>query len=137
MVIGSGWQSGISSEVRFAAMIPATRATPRASPFASSEARIASRVAAAIRTTHSAVASRRVSALAPTSTIRAAPDLSRWVKREDTTLCVPQMRPEAILFDYGLTLVAFEYPSHGLLGVLEPARPWLAPDPPSAEWLMF
>jgi len=47
------------------------------------------------------------------------------------------MRTEAILFDYGLTLVAFEYPTQGLLGVLETVRPWLGPDPPSAEWLMF
>jgi len=47
------------------------------------------------------------------------------------------MRTEAILFDYGLTLVAFEYPTQGLLGVLETVRPWLGPDAPSAEWLMF
>jgi HAD superfamily hydrolase (TIGR01509 family) len=47
------------------------------------------------------------------------------------------MRTRAVLFDYGLTLVAFEYPTHGLLGVLETARPWLGPDPPSAEWLLF
>src|SRR6185503_77641 len=34
-VSGSGWQSGISSPVRFAAWIPAMRATVRASPFGS------------------------------------------------------------------------------------------------------
>ena len=75
--------------------------------------------------------------MAPTSTIRAAPDSSRWVRREDTTLCVPQMRTEAILFDYGLTLVTFEYPTAGLLEVLESVRPWLGDNPPTAEWLLF
>jgi hypothetical protein len=47
------------------------------------------------------------------------------------------MRTKAILFDYGLTLITFEYPTHGLLGVLETAQPWLGADPPSAEWLLF
>jgi FMN phosphatase YigB (HAD superfamily) len=60
-----------------------------------------------------------------------------WVSREDTTLCVPQMRTEAILFDYGLTLVTFEYPTAALLAVLEEVRPWLGADPPSAEWILF
>ena len=47
------------------------------------------------------------------------------------------MRTKAILFDYGLTLITFEYPTHGLLGVLETAQPWLGADPPSTEWLLF
>jgi HAD superfamily hydrolase (TIGR01509 family) len=47
------------------------------------------------------------------------------------------MRTEAVLFDYGLTLVTFEYPTEALLGVLEQVRPWLGESPPSAEWLMF
>jgi HAD superfamily hydrolase (TIGR01509 family) len=47
------------------------------------------------------------------------------------------MRTEAILFDYGLTLVTFEYPTAGLLAVLETVRPWLGDNPPSADWLMF
>jgi HAD superfamily hydrolase (TIGR01509 family) len=47
------------------------------------------------------------------------------------------MRTEAVLFDYGLTLVTFEYPTKALMGVLEQVRPWLGEDPPSAEWLMF
>jgi len=32
-VSGTGWQSGINSEVRFAAWIAAMRATPSTSPF--------------------------------------------------------------------------------------------------------
>jgi HAD superfamily hydrolase (TIGR01509 family) len=47
------------------------------------------------------------------------------------------MRTEAVLFDYGLTLVTFTYPTEPLMGVLERVRPWLGEDPPSAEWLMF
>ena len=47
------------------------------------------------------------------------------------------MRTEAVLFDYGLTLVHFEYPTDALMGVLERIRPWLGKDAPSAEWLMF
>jgi HAD superfamily hydrolase (TIGR01509 family) len=47
------------------------------------------------------------------------------------------MRTEAVLFDYGLTLVTFEYPTEALLGVLERVRPWLGDDPPTADWLLF
>ena len=36
---GSGWQSGISSDVRFAAMIPASCAVVSASPFGRSPSR--------------------------------------------------------------------------------------------------
>jgi len=47
------------------------------------------------------------------------------------------MRTEAVLFDYGLTLVTFEYPTEALMGVLERVRPWLGGSPPTADWLMF
>ena len=47
------------------------------------------------------------------------------------------MRTKAILFDYGHTLVTFEYPTEALLEVLENVRPWLGSDPPTAEWLLF
>jgi HAD superfamily hydrolase (TIGR01509 family) len=47
------------------------------------------------------------------------------------------MRTEAVLFDYGLTLVTFEYPTACLLEALEEARPWLGAGAPSAEWLLF
>jgi HAD superfamily hydrolase (TIGR01509 family) len=47
------------------------------------------------------------------------------------------MQTQAILFDYGLTLVTFEYPTTALLEVLESVRPWLGPDAPTAEWLLF
>src|SRR2546421_8147457 len=79
LLIGRGWQSGISSEVRLAAMIPATRATAIASPLASVASRTALTVSGLILTRHSATASRTLTGLAPTSTIRAAPDSSRWV----------------------------------------------------------
>lgn len=42
----------------------------------------------------------------------------------------------AVLFDYGLTLVTFEYPRAGLVRVMDEVRAWL-PDPaPDAETLM-
>jgi HAD superfamily hydrolase (TIGR01509 family) len=47
------------------------------------------------------------------------------------------MRTEAVLFDYGLTLVDFEYPTPALLRVMERVRPWLGSDAPTAEWLLF
>jgi HAD superfamily hydrolase (TIGR01549 family) len=47
------------------------------------------------------------------------------------------MPTQAVLFDYGLTLVTFEYPTAALLEVLERIRPWLGQKPPSAEWLLF
>ena len=47
------------------------------------------------------------------------------------------MRTEAVLFDYGLTLVTFEYPSAALLEVLETVRPWLGAQPPTAKWLLL
>jgi len=47
------------------------------------------------------------------------------------------MAIEAVLFDYGQTLVTFEFPRAELLAVLERARPWLGASAPSAEWLMF
>jgi HAD superfamily hydrolase (TIGR01549 family) len=42
----------------------------------------------------------------------------------------------AVLFDYGLTLVAFEYPRRELLRLLEAVRCWLGPGAPDAETLM-
>jgi HAD superfamily hydrolase (TIGR01509 family) len=47
------------------------------------------------------------------------------------------MRTEAVLFDYGLTLVIFAYPTEALLEVMERVRPWLGEAPAPAEWLMF
>ena len=77
-VIRSGWQRGIRSGVRLAAMMPAVRATPSTSPFASWPARTAARVAAFIFRVTRATASRTVSALVETSTIRASPAGVKW-----------------------------------------------------------
>ncbi len=78
-VSGTGWQSGISSEVRLAAWIAAMRATPSTSPFFAVPERTMARVSGFMRMWPSATATRRVSSLAPTSTIRAAPRSSKWV----------------------------------------------------------
>lgn len=40
------------------------------------------------------------------------------------------------MFDYGLTLVTFTYPTEALLAVMERVRPWLGARPPSARWLL-
>src|SRR5215211_1388117 len=79
--IGSGWQSGISSCVRLAAMMPAMRAAPSTSPFLASPLSTMSSVLAVIATRPSATATRSVTALAPTSTMRASPRRPRWVSR--------------------------------------------------------
>src|SRR5438034_3339391 len=113
----------MSSDVRFAAMIPATRATCSASPLGV-PSRTAFTVSGAMRTTHSAVASRTVAILSATSTIRAAPFSSTCVKR--FTIGHQDMRmseTQGVLFDYGRTLVTFRYPTGDLLRVLDEFRP--------------
>src|SRR5256714_3535193 len=123
LVIGRGWHSGMRSGVRFAAMMPATRATWSASPLLV-PSRTASSVGAAIRTMHSAVASRTVAALSATSTIRAAPFSSTWVNL--FAIGHQDMRMgdvHGVLFDYGRTLVTFRYPTDDLLRVLDEFRP--------------
>src|SRR5262249_7313655 len=76
---GRGWHSGISSWVRLAAMMAATRATPSTSPFLASPASTRSSVFAVITTRPAATATRSVGALADTSTMRASPRRSRWL----------------------------------------------------------
>src|SRR5262245_1268640 len=88
----SGWQSGISVPVCLAAWMPATRATPRTSPLGASPAATAAAVSGAIRTNARATARRRVTSLAETSTIRAAPDSSRWERSGGNALrCLDQV----------------------------------------------
>ena len=68
-LIGSGWHSGISSDVRLAAWIAAMRATPSTSPFFALPLRISSSVAGSMRISPAARATRCVSAFAVTSTM--------------------------------------------------------------------
>ena len=67
----------MSSDVRFAAMIPASLAVASASPFGSASSIPV--VSGAIRTRALARARRRESGLAPTSTMRTSPDASTWL----------------------------------------------------------
>ena len=69
----SGWQSGIRSEVRLAPMIPAMRAVSKMLPLGVSPLRIFFITAVPTHSTASASASRKVSALALTSTMRGKP----------------------------------------------------------------
>src|SRR5258705_7526501 len=81
LVVAMGWQSGIRSAVLLAAEMPAIRATERTSPFLAAPRRIKESVAGFIRTSTAARAVRWVTGFSPTSTIRAAPERSRWVNR--------------------------------------------------------
>src|SRR6185295_5905840 len=78
-VSATGWQSGTSSEVFFAAWIAAMRATPSTSPFLAVPDATISSVAGSMRMKPDAVAVRWLSGLPPTSTMRAAPRSSKWV----------------------------------------------------------
>src|SRR2546423_3535100 len=81
-------------------------------------------VSGAMRTMHSAVASRTVAALSATSTIRAAPFSSMWVNLfaiGDQDMRMGDVH--GVLFDYGRTLVTFRYPTDDLLRVLDEFRP--------------
>src|SRR2546430_128871 len=104
-------------------MIPATRATWSASPLGV-PSWTALAVSGAMRTMHSAVASRTVAILSATSTIRAAPFSSMCVKRfaiGDQDMRMGDVN--GVLFDYGRTLVTFRYPTDDLLRVLDDFRP--------------
>lgn len=46
------------------------------------------------------------------------------------------MRAAAVVFDYGLTLVTFDFPRPELVHAMEQARPWLGPGAPAAEQLV-
>ena len=70
---GSGWQRGMSSAVRLAAIMPAKRATGSTSPFSTLPPLMSARVSSCMDTAPLATASRSVSGLWPTSTIRALP----------------------------------------------------------------
>src|SRR5579872_80751 len=79
---GSEWQSGMSSDVRLAAPIPAMRATARASPFFNEPAFKARRAAADIRTSARATATRLVIGFSSTSTMRALPSRVMCVRAD-------------------------------------------------------
>src|SRR3954463_10600902 len=89
----SGWHSGIVSLVRFAAWIPATRATASTSPLLTSRLAMAAVVSAAMKTLHRATARRCVGSFGVTSTMRARPIGSRWEKARSliwsSTLVIP------------------------------------------------
>src|SRR5918996_256917 len=88
----SGWHSGISSGVRLAAWMPATRATASTSPLLIAPRATSDVVSGRMCTRPRTTARRWVGSLGVTSTIRALPSGSRWVRpRSDMgpTLVVP------------------------------------------------
>src|SRR5829696_3517295 len=86
----SGWQSGMSSWVRFAAKMPASRAVPSTSPFLASPSRMRRTVSGVVTTAPSARATRAVTSFSETSTILAAPVRSTWVRSGTAS---PEQKP--------------------------------------------
>ena len=78
-VSAMGWHSGTRSGVRLAPMIPAIRAVASASPLGNCSARSNRTTSSVVRSTPVATARRTPGSLPDTSTIRAAPEASRWV----------------------------------------------------------
>ena len=70
---------GINSQLRLAAIMPATWATASTSPFFRLPALICARVSGDTRISPAASASRKVTAFSVTSTIRARPCSLKWV----------------------------------------------------------
>src|SRR5437870_5801711 len=81
----------MSSDVRFAAMMPASRAAPSTSPFLAFPDTIRSSVALLMITRPSAAAVRSVAGFADTSTIRASPLSSMWVREVRPFAFLPAM----------------------------------------------
>src|SRR5580698_3068342 len=82
----TGWHMGISSAVRLAAWMPAIRAAARTSPLVMALLATLVVVSGSIRTRQRARARRWVGSLGVTSTMRAPPRGSRWVRlRSDTS----------------------------------------------------
>ena len=89
---GSGWHSGSHSGVRFAAAIPATRATASTSPFGSFPASSIDSVSGRIDTNPDAVAVRTVSGLALTSIISTRPRCPAFGFNESPPPRLPRAR---------------------------------------------
>src|SRR6266571_2316383 len=79
-VRGRGWHRGMASAVRLAARMPARRATSATPPFSSFPDRTRRMAAAEMRIRPRATASRAVTAFPVTSTMRARPWRSRWLR---------------------------------------------------------
>src|SRR5690606_20219605 len=76
----SGWHSGMRSAARLAAWIPATRATESTSPLLTAPRATSEVVSGCMCTRARATARRWLGSLGVTSTIRARPSGSRWVR---------------------------------------------------------
>jgi hypothetical protein len=79
LVSAIGWHSGIRSDVRLEAWMPAMRAMPSTSPFFAVPLRTSAKVSGSMLIDPAARAMRAVCALPPTSTMCAWPSASKWV----------------------------------------------------------
>ena len=88
-----GWQSGIMSAVRLAAWMPAMRAAPSTSPLVMALLATLPVVSGFMNTLHRDMARRWVASLGVTSTMRARPSGSRWVRPRSDMAAVYRGRP--------------------------------------------
>src|SRR5882672_11204705 len=95
-VNGSGWQSGISDQVRLAARIAASRAACSGSPLATSPRRMSLSAVLLIVIEPRATASRSVTGLAPTSTIFTRPRASTCESFLATVVTLCEIEPQAL-----------------------------------------
>src|SRR3954453_11047285 len=79
--IVSWWHSGMRSGVFFAPWMPATRATDSTSPLVIEPRAMSDAVSGFMWTLHLAMARRWLGSFCVTSTMRARPSGSRWVRR--------------------------------------------------------
>eukprot|EP00966_Prymnesium_polylepis_P186239 4317296-Prymnesium_polylepis.1 len=124
----SGWHSGIKSEVRLAAMMPAMRAAARTLPFAFAPSCRAEYASGPSRTVALATALRAVSAFAETSTIVASPRASTCVSGDELQRRRERCATQADVADRRWTLVrtsilASEGPAVASASVRQPVVP--------------
>src|SRR5690606_22101533 len=130
----SGWHSGMRSAARLAAWMPATRATLRTSPFDTAPRATSEVVSGCMCTRARATARRWLGSFGVTSTMRARPSGSRWVRpRSDMPgSLLPRPRggsgsDDALLLhvdaqplpELGAEVVALQRQLHGGLQVVE------------------
>src|SRR6185437_7888904 len=137
-VMGNGWHIGMSVLVCFAAIIPATRATAITSPLGMPPAWISASVSGCIVINPSASASRTVSALVDTSTIRAAPEASTCERLAACALSagldwlsmLPPPHPGLVAIDQQVSRAAHQQPARE---TGPPVYPGVAHDDPDAH----
>ena len=131
LVMSSGWHMGMIADVCLPAMIPATRAQASTSPLAALPSTIKSSVSGCMAMKPSATATRSVSGLAPTSTMRTWPLESICVSCFSSDMALPShccrfavLRPQAPRPNRRSRSCSFRSRAHGR--ALRALRAWYA-----------